>query len=142
VTKADGIDLAKNLAWLPRHLEEQERALAGEETAAAEPSSSEASAPTAMPAEPAAIGADAEEPAVEWAAFLAELRRRSGLHRAGFETWLAPLRYLDSRDGCLELSAPNEVTARWVRERHEHQIKAAAAAIGWGVRMVRIRVLS
>lgn len=142
--KADGIDLAKNLAWLPKHIAGQGRDQADDDVAAELTIAAPADrAATSLEEGDGASGAAAGAPLAErWPHFLGELRRRAAIHDAGFTTWLAPLQYVDFCDGCLELSAPSEVAARWVRERHEHHVKGAAATLGWRVRIVRIHVRS
>jgi hypothetical protein len=134
VTKADGVDVGKNLAWLPKHIEERERRLDEGEIG---PETSLDPVPLEKSPAQASTAAAADADTSEWQRFLQQLRRR--VDQTPFRTFFAQLQYLDCRDGYLDLAAPNQSTANWLRDHYSHVIKAAAAAVNWPVRTVRIR---
>lgn len=74
------------------------------------------------------VGREAEpDPGRLWNEVLDFVRSRVG--REGFETWLAPTRGRNIREGVLEVEVPNTFFADWITQRYLADLRAALACL-------------
>jgi len=125
--KAEGIDLADNLALIQWHRDQQQRRLdddtVGEDGDELEEVTITDAGATAAPA--------------EWEKFREALRGAVSL--VEFRSWLDPLSFVGINEGQLVLSAPTRFLAQSAENRAGPIILNVARAIGWKVHLLDIR---
>jgi DnaA N-terminal domain len=150
VTTADGIDLAKNLAWLPKHIEQQRRDLDAQDDYQAEAELQGDGGGAGDDVEPQRaagdrlVDQDGDNP-IEWPRFLAELRRQfppREMTDGVFRNWFRSLAYLECRDGLLVLSVESAFIAGQLLQRYQRQILDAARSLRWPARSIKFQAPS
>jgi len=125
--KAEGIDLADNLALIQWHRDQQQRRLDDEDDGAG----------GHEPAETSMTNAETAAAPAEWDKFREALR--AAVSPVEFRCWLDPLAFVGINAGQLVLSAPTRFLAQSAENRAGPIIVQVARAIGWKVHLLDIR---